>query len=141
MEQGMAPLAELIGRAGLVDMDGLDVKVAVLNFKSSTTDPTPRFGSARLGTAGHDRPAAALDRHHRVRPALTFRNRHVRVSITNRFGSPERVVAGVLIAVTTAPNGGCAENVVIRTPGDRLDTAISLATIARIGAIELSGAR
>ena len=41
MEQGMAPLGELIGRAGLVDMDGLDVRVVVLNFKSA-------YGTLRL---------------------------------------------------------------------------------------------
>ena len=75
-----------------------------------------------------------MDPRTRVEVALRLRDRHVRVQIADRFAAHGlgRVVAGVLVAVTAAPNGGCAETVVIRTPGDRVDTAISLATVARI---------
>ena len=41
MARGMAELAELVGRTGMVDMDGLDVQVTVLNYKSA-------YGSVRL---------------------------------------------------------------------------------------------
>ena len=41
MWQGMAHVAELVGRSGLVDMDGLNVRVKVLNFKSA-------YGTLRL---------------------------------------------------------------------------------------------
>ena len=41
MTQGMAALSELIGRTGMVDMEGLDVQVTVLNYKSA-------YGRVRL---------------------------------------------------------------------------------------------
>ena len=49
-----------------------------------------------------------------------------------RWAEKARIVSGRLIAVTASPTANCAELIVIRVPGQKLDTAISLANVADI---------
>lgn len=78
-----------------------------------------------------DKPLYRYSAKQRVDSARMFRGQRVRV--TQRVGrDQERTVVGELVSVAWSPNGNSAELVVIRGEGDVLDTAISLATVARI---------
>jgi len=49
-----------------------------------------------------------------------------------RFKHMERQVVGLLVSVANSPSGSGASIIVVRVEGNRLDSAITLANVARI---------